>query len=128
MPRFFGSFILNLGDLDSSSWAAGHVSSATYFSNFLEDKDERFKTNLTLSLILRVNLRLGGYSIWSASSIAPHIKEDLTTTRAMNTYSLDVVKEVLGRHLQDEVRENSKTLSEVLGSLQYSTIKSLGTG
>jgi uncharacterized protein YacL (UPF0231 family) len=46
----------------------------------------------------------------------------------MNTYSLDVVKEVLGRHLQDEVRENSKTLSEVLGSLQYSTIKSLGTG
>jgi hypothetical protein len=31
----------------------GHVSSVTYFSNLLEDKDRRFKTNLTLSLILR---------------------------------------------------------------------------
>jgi hypothetical protein len=33
-------------------------------------------------------------------------------------------KEVLGRHLQDEVRENSKTPSEVLRRLQYSTTKS----
>jgi hypothetical protein len=46
----------------------------------LEDKDRRLKIKLTISLILRVNLRLGGYSIWSASLIAPHIKEDLTTT------------------------------------------------
>jgi hypothetical protein len=46
----------------------------------LEDKERRFKTNLTLSLILRFNLRLGGYSIWSASLYAPHIKEDLKTT------------------------------------------------
>jgi hypothetical protein len=47
------------------------VSSATYFSNLLEDKDRRLKIKLTLSVILRVNLRLGGYSIWSASLIAP---------------------------------------------------------
>jgi hypothetical protein len=80
MPRFFGSFIPNLGNLDSRLGAAGHVSSATYFSNLLEDKDKRFKANLTLGLILRFNLRLGGYSIWSASLIAPHIKEDMTTT------------------------------------------------
>jgi hypothetical protein len=66
------------------SGATGHVSLATCFSNLLEDKDRRLKTKLTLSLILRVNLRLGGYSIWSASSIAPHIKEDLTTTRGMS--------------------------------------------
>jgi hypothetical protein len=58
-----------------ASGAAGHVSSATYFSNLLEDKDRRLKNKLTLSLILRVNLRLGGYSIWSASLIAPHIKK-----------------------------------------------------
>jgi hypothetical protein len=28
---------------------------------------------------------LGGYSIWSASSIAPHVKEELTNTRGMST-------------------------------------------
>jgi hypothetical protein len=39
-------------------------------------------------------------------------------------YSLDAVKEVLGGHLQDEVRENLKTPSEVLGRLQYSATKS----
>ena len=27
------------------------------------------KTKVTLSLILRFNLRLGGYSIWSASTL-----------------------------------------------------------
>jgi hypothetical protein len=62
-----------LGIWIQGSEAAGHVS-ATYFSNLLEDKDRRFKIKLTLSLILRVNLRLEGYSIWSASLIAPYIK------------------------------------------------------
>jgi hypothetical protein len=79
--------------LDSKPWGFGfkarglqrNVSSVTYFSNLLEDKDRRLKTKLTFSLILRVHLRLWGYSIWSASSIAPHIKEDLTTTRGMST-------------------------------------------
>jgi hypothetical protein len=47
------------------------------FQKYLEDKKKRFKTNLTLSLILQFNLRLGGYSIWSAIFIASHIKEDL---------------------------------------------------
>jgi hypothetical protein len=53
----------NLGIWISGSGAAGHVSSATHFSNLLEDKDRRLKIELTLSLILRVSLRLGGYSI-----------------------------------------------------------------
>jgi hypothetical protein len=65
----------NLGIWIQGLRAAGHVSSATYFSNLLEDKDRRLKIKLTLSLILRVNLMLGGYSIWSASLIAPHIKK-----------------------------------------------------
>jgi hypothetical protein len=34
------------------SGATGHVSSVTYFSNLLEDKDRRLKIKLTLSLIL----------------------------------------------------------------------------
>jgi len=64
----FGSFIPNLGIWIQGSGAAGHVSSTSYFSNFWKIKTRRFKTNLTLSLILRFNLRLGGYSIWSAST------------------------------------------------------------
>jgi hypothetical protein len=74
-----------LGIWIQGSRAAVHMSSATYFTNLWEDKDRRFKTHLTLSLILRVNLWLGGYSIWSASSITPHIKEDLRTTQGMST-------------------------------------------
>jgi hypothetical protein len=74
-------FFQTLGIWIQGSGAAGHVSSTTYFSNILEDKDRRFKANLTLSLILQFNLKLGGYSIWSTSLTAPHIQEDLTTTR-----------------------------------------------
>jgi hypothetical protein len=66
----------NLGIWIQGSGAAGHVSSVTYFSNLLEDKDRRLMIKLNLSLILRVNVRLGGYSIWSASLIAPHIKKN----------------------------------------------------
>jgi hypothetical protein len=92
----------------------------TSFFKFLEDKSRRFKTILTLSLILRFNLWLGGYSIWSASLIAPHIK-DLKTT-----WGHQHPKEVLERHLQDGVWENLKTPLEVLRNLQYSTTKSSG--
>jgi hypothetical protein len=92
----------------------------------LGDKDRRFKIKFTLSLILRVNLRLGGYSIWSASLIAPHIKNTEQLLRAWAFQSLDAAKEVLGGYLQDEVRKNSKTLSEILGRLQYSATKSSG--
>jgi hypothetical protein len=33
---------------------------------YSKDKKRRFKTNVALSLTLRFNLRLRGYSIWSA--------------------------------------------------------------
>jgi hypothetical protein len=69
----------------------------------LEDKGRRFKTNLTLRLILQFNLKLGGYSIWSARFIASYIKEDLKTTQGIATHSLEAAQEVLGRHLQDGV-------------------------
>ena len=42
------------------------------FQFFLENKEER-KTEETLSLILRFNLRLRGYSIWSAALRAPYM-------------------------------------------------------
>jgi hypothetical protein len=86
------------------------VSSATCFSNLLEDKNRRLKIELTLSLILHVNLRLGGYSIWSASLIAPHIKEDnysrhehLTASMQSRKYSKDTFKMKFGE-LEDAFR------------------------
>jgi hypothetical protein len=100
MLRFFGPFIPKLGDLDSKLGGSGTcVISTLFFSNLLEDKDRRLKIELTLSLILRVNLRLKGYSIWSASLIAPHIKEDnyschehLIASTQPRKYSEDIFK------------------------------------
>jgi hypothetical protein len=58
MPPLFGSFFKTLG-FGFKAWGpVEHVSSMAYFLNFLEDKERRFKTNLTLSLILRFNVRL----------------------------------------------------------------------
>ena len=54
-------------DLNSRLGGCGIYVSEIYFSNFLRNKEEK-KTEVTLSLILRFNLRLGGYSIWSAST------------------------------------------------------------
>ena len=54
-------------DLNSRLGGCRIYVSEIYFSNFLENKEE--KTEVTLSLILRFNLRLGGYSIWSASTL-----------------------------------------------------------
>jgi hypothetical protein len=85
MPHSLDPLFQTLGIWIQGSGTATYVSSVTYFSNLLEDKGRRLKTKLTLSLILRVNLRLGGYSIWSASSIAPHIKEDLATIQGIST-------------------------------------------
>ena len=38
------------------------------FFKFLKIQARRLKIEVTLSLILRFNLRLGGYTIWSAST------------------------------------------------------------
>jgi hypothetical protein len=59
LDHFFKTF----GIWIQGSGAMGHVSSMDYFINSLEDKERRFETNLTLSLILRFILRLEGYSI-----------------------------------------------------------------
>ena len=54
-------------NLNSRLGGCGICVSEIYFSNFLEYKEGK-KTEVTLSLILRFNLRLGGYSIWSVST------------------------------------------------------------
>ena len=68
LPRFFGSFIPNLGIWIQGSGGCETRVIDAYFSFFWKIKTRRLKTDLTLSLILWFNLRLGGYFIWSASS------------------------------------------------------------
>jgi hypothetical protein len=101
---FLDPLFQNLWIWIQGSGAAGHVSSATYFSNLLEDKDKRLKIELTLNMTLRFNLRLGGYSIWSANLISPHIKEDnysgrehLTASMESRKYSEDIFRMKFGR-------------------------------
>ena len=69
--RFCDEFTLTIKskwrDLNSRLGGCGIYVSEIYFSIFLENKEEK-KTEVTLSLILRFNLRLGCYSIWSAST------------------------------------------------------------
>jgi hypothetical protein len=101
-----------LGIWIQGSGAAGHVSSVTYFSNLLEDKDRRLKIKLTLSLILQVNLRVSGYSIWSASSIAPDIKKTGQLIGTWAPHSLDAAKEVLRGHLQEKVQGTQRCLQK----------------
>ena len=63
------------------------------FFKFLKIQARRLKTEVTLSLILRFNLRLGGYSIWSAST-SRTISEKKFGARA--PHSLDAAREVFG--------------------------------
>jgi hypothetical protein len=83
------------------------------FFKFLENESTRFKTILTLSLILRFNLNLGGYSIWSASLIAPYIKKDLKNTRDMSTshpqYSQESTRKILSRRSSEELEDGFKS-------------------
>jgi hypothetical protein len=55
MLRLFGFFFPNLGILIQDSGAADH---RRLIFQIFEHKSRRFQTNLTLSLILRFNLRL----------------------------------------------------------------------
>jgi hypothetical protein len=85
------------------SEATGHVSSATYFSNLLEDKDRKFKIKLTLSLILRVNLRLGGLLHMECEFNRTPYREDWTTTRGMSTSQPRRSQRSTRKTFQDEV-------------------------
>ena len=67
IPNLCPGAIRKMRDFDLSLRDCGICASEIYFSIFLENKEEK-KTEVTLSLILRFNLRLGGYSIWSAST------------------------------------------------------------
>jgi hypothetical protein len=65
MPCSFGSFFhtLEFEFKARGLWDLWHQ--WLILQKYLEDKERTFKINLTVSLILRFNLRLEGYSIWS---------------------------------------------------------------
>jgi hypothetical protein len=98
MPQLFGSFLQTLEFGFNAQGLQDTCHQWLIIRIYLKVKTRRFKTNLTLSLILRFNQRLGGYSIWSVSFIAPHIKEDywrhkhLTTSRQPRKYLEDTFK------------------------------------
>jgi hypothetical protein len=75
MPRSFG-FFFQILDLDSRIGGCMiRVINDLVFKSIWKTKERRFKTNWTLSLILRFNL-LGGYSIWSVIFMAPRTENN----------------------------------------------------
>ena len=66
IPNISSGATRSIKDFDLRLEGCGICASEIYFSNFLENNEGK-KTEITLSLILRFNLRLEGYSIWSAS-------------------------------------------------------------
>jgi hypothetical protein len=92
---------------------------------YSKSKQGRFKTKLTLSLILRFNLRLGGYSIWSAifhrtpykRSNSEH--EHLIASMQPRKYSK--------KNFKTELQKKPKTTSEVLEEPAVLSYEELGS-
>ena len=89
-------------DLNSRLGGCGIYVSDIYFSIFLENKEE--KTEVTLSLILWFNLRLEGYSIWSASTSRTIYNQDFG---AWAPHSLEATKSTW-RTTRRRTRSNQK--------------------
>jgi hypothetical protein len=106
MPRFFGFFFQTLEFGFKARSLQDTCHQWIIFEFIWKIKTGRFKTNLTLCLILRVNLRLGAYSMECEIHRTP-CKRRLLGIWA--PHSLEAVKKVLGRHPQDRV---SKELEE----------------
>jgi hypothetical protein len=73
---FFWNLFSKFGIWIQGSGATGDL----FFKSIWKIKERIFKTNWTLSLILRFNLKLRGYSIWSEIFIASHIKDNFLKT------------------------------------------------
>jgi hypothetical protein len=94
------------------------------FRKYLKNKKRRLKTNLTLSLILRFNLRLRGYSIWSEIIHRTPCKrgnsghEHHIASMQPNEYSK--------KDFNTELQKKSKTTSEVLEEPAVLSYEELG--
>jgi hypothetical protein len=94
------------------------------FRIYSKSKQGRFKNNVTLSLILRFNQRLGGYSIWSAIfHRTPYHRsnsenEHLIASMQPRKYSK--------KNFKTELQKKPKTTSEVLEELVVLSYEELG--
>jgi hypothetical protein len=93
-----------------------------FFRKYSKDKKKRrLKTNLTLSLILRFNLRLGGYSIWSAINHRTPCKkrgnsghEHLIASMQPKEYSKKDFNTELRKEVEDYLRSTRRACSTQL--------------
>jgi len=116
MPRVFLSFF-QIWDLNSRLEGCRiHVIGDLFFKFFWKARVE--DSRWTLGLILRFNLRLVDYSIWSAIFIAPHTED---YSWRLGFYSGKSTAQP--QSSQKSTRKNSKMSPEVLESLQYSVMK-----
>ena len=83
-------------------------------------KNEAKKTEVTLSLILRFNLRLGGYSIWSVSTLSTIYDQDF---RAWAPHSLEAI-ESTWRTIRRTQRKDQKQPEGWVDYLKYSKMPS----
>jgi hypothetical protein len=88
------------------------VASTTYFLIYWKSKQGRFKINVTLSLILRFNLRLGGYSIWSA--IFHHTPYQRSNSEHEHLIASMQPRKYSKKNFKMELQKKPKTTSEVL--------------
>jgi hypothetical protein len=94
------------------------------FRIYSKSKQGRFKTNVTLSLILQVNLRLEGYSIWSAIfHRTPYQRinlehEHLIASMQRRKYSK--------KNFKTELQKKPKTTSKVLEEAAVLSYEELG--
>jgi hypothetical protein len=91
-----------------------------YCSNFLKNNEGKKKTKVILSLILRFNLRLGGYFIWSASTLHTIYDQDF---EAWAPHSLEATRSTW-RTTRRIWRAGQKQLEENSDYLKYSTTPS----
>ena len=75
IPNVSSGATRSIRDFDLRLGGCGICASEIYFSIFLENKEGK-KTEVTLSLIRRFNLKLGGYSIWSVSTLRTIYDQD----------------------------------------------------
>ena len=128
IPNISSGATRSVRDFDLRLGGCGICASEIYFSNCLEN-NEWMKTEVTLSLILRFNLRLKGYSIWSASTSRTIYDQDLGAWAANSLEPpqvlgelLDVPKGRLGNNQKDVLT----TWSTRRSPAKYSTPARLG--
>jgi hypothetical protein len=94
------------------------------FRIYSKSKQGRLKTNVTLSLILRINLRLGGYSIWS--TIFHRTPYQRSNSRHEHLIASMQPRKYSKKNFKSELQKKPKTTSEVLEEPAVLSYEELG--